>query len=230
MKDTLSYTRRLAQSQELAYNHSMRALNRFSRLLFVACLATTPAILVPWHSAHAQDADEAEAQQEAEDSAKKAEARKAAKRAAPPSALPGADGSDDDSSHARVDVNPTTALFDAINRGSLNAAKEALNRGADMGGHNVLDQTPLDMAIDLNRNDIMFLLLSMRTYNPDGRISTNLSDSGIDDSSGTPHMTIGGTATMVRPNSKNKAQAASPYDTHGGTPDTSIGFLGFGHR
>ncbi|QDH25756.1 ankyrin repeat domain-containing protein [Neokomagataea tanensis] len=209
----------------------MRALNRFSRLLFVACLATTPAILVPWHAAHAQDADDAEAQQEAEDSAKKSEARKAAKRAAPPSALPGADGSDEDAGHARVDVNPTTALFDAINRGSLNAAKEALNRGADMGARNVLDQTPLDMAIDLNRNDIMFLLLSMRTYNPEGRLNTNLSDSGIDDSSGTPHMTIGGSATMVRPGKGGKsAKSTSPYDTRGGTPDTSIGFLGFGNR
>ncbi|MFT9298127.1 MAG: ankyrin repeat domain-containing protein, partial [Gluconobacter sp.] len=127
----------------------MRLPLTLPRLLLIAALAATPTIFVPWHSAHAQDADDAEAEQEAEESAKKAEARKAAKRAAPPSALPGAEAADDDAGHARVDTNPTTALFDAINRGSLNASKEALNRGADMNGHNILDQTPLDMAIDL---------------------------------------------------------------------------------
>ncbi|WP_040509465.1 ankyrin repeat domain-containing protein [Gluconobacter morbifer] len=206
----------------------MRLLLNLPRFLLIAAIATTPLILVPLHHAHAQTADEAEAEQEAEENQKKAEARKAAKRAAPPSALPGAEGSDDDMGHARVDVNPTTALFDAINRGSLNAAKEALNRGADMSAHNVLDQTPLDMAIDLNRNEIMFLLLSMRTYNPDGRIENSVSDSGIDTKGGSGHLTIGGkAATTERP----VAKAASPrFDTHGGTPDPSIGFLGFAGR
>lgn len=206
----------------------MRLLPSFARLLLISALAATPLCLVPLHHAQAQDADDAEAEQEAEAAQKKAEARKAARRAAPPTALPGAQGSDDDDSgHARADVNPTTALFDAINRGSLNAAKEALNRGADMGGHNVLDQTPLDMAIDLNRKDIMFLLLSMRTYNPDGRLDTSVSDGGVEMKDGSGHLRIGGKATT----SKGTAIAKGPhFDTSGGQADPSIGFLGFaGH-
>ncbi|GBR01320.1 MULTISPECIES: ankyrin repeat domain-containing protein [Gluconobacter] len=203
----------------------MRLPLTLPRLLLIAALAATPTIFVPWHSAHAQDADDAEAEQDAEESAKKAEARKAAKRAAPPSALPGAEAADDDAGHARVDTNPTTALFDAINRGSLNASKEALNRGADMNGHNILDQTPLDMAIDLNRKDIMFLLLSMRTYNPDGRLETSVKDSGVQMKGGSGHLTIGGKASTA-----TRAAPSPHFDEKGGTADPASGFLGFAGR
>ncbi|QDH16446.1 ankyrin repeat domain-containing protein [Swingsia samuiensis] len=205
----------------------MRLPLNFPRLLLIAALSTTPTILVPWHSAHAQDADDAEAEQEAEDAAKKQEARKAAKRAAPPSALPGAEASDDDGGgHARTDVNPTNALFDAINNGSLNAAKEALNRGADTGAHNVIDQTPLDMAIDLNRRDIMFLLLSMRAYNPDGHIESNISDDGIVMKDGNGHLSIGGTTAK-----KMAPRPVAPrFDQKGSHSDPASGFLGFAGR
>ena len=70
--------------------------------------------------------------------------------AAPPSQIP-------------LDVPPTEALFDAINRGDIASARDALNRGADIYGHNVLGMTPLDLSIDLSRNDITFLLMSMRS-------------------------------------------------------------------
>ncbi len=60
------------------------------------------------------------------------------------------------------DLNPTQILFDAINRGDIAAAREAIGRGADLSGHNELGQTPLAMSVDLGRNDITFLLLSMR--------------------------------------------------------------------
>ena len=61
-----------------------------------------------------------------------------------------------------MDMPPTEALFDAINRGDIAAARDALNRGADIDARNVLGMTPLDSSIDLGRNDISFLLLSMR--------------------------------------------------------------------
>ncbi len=61
-----------------------------------------------------------------------------------------------------VDLQPTDALFDAINRGDMPAARDALNRGADLGGRNVLGMTPTELSVDLGRNDITFLLLSMR--------------------------------------------------------------------
>ncbi|OAG72156.1 ankyrin repeat-containing protein [Gluconobacter japonicus] len=216
---------RLAQDFRSQYIHPMRLPLTLPRLLLIAALAATPTIFVPWHSAHAQDADDAEAEQEAEESAKKAEARKAAKRAAPPSALPGAEASDDDGGHARTDTNPTTALFDSINRGSLNAAKEALNRGADMNAHNILDQSPLDMAIDLNRNDIMFLLLSMRTYNPDGHLDTSVQDSGVQMKGGSGHLTIGGSAATA-----SRKNLAPRFDEKGASTDPASGFLGFAGR
>ncbi|WP_240810537.1 ankyrin repeat domain-containing protein [Formicincola oecophyllae] len=119
---------------------------------------------------HAQSSrQQAEAEEDAAEAQQRAEARKDAKSAAPPSALPGA-AAGGDSSHARMDVGPTEALFDAINKGALQAAKEAVGRGADLTAKNEVDQTPLDMAIDLGRNDIMFLLLSLRTYDPEGRL------------------------------------------------------------
>ena len=58
---------------------------------------------------------------------------------------------------------PTAALFDAINRGDIIAARDALNRGADLNAQNVLGMTPIDLSVDLGRNDITFLLLSMRS-------------------------------------------------------------------
>ncbi|MXV44802.1 ankyrin repeat domain-containing protein [Saccharibacter sp. 17.LH.SD] len=198
-------------------------LLRLPHLLLIAAFATTPFVWAPWHAAHAQSAsDEAEAEQEAMDAQKKAEARKAARRAAPPSALPGADADDSDSGHSRMDVNPTAALFDAINRGSLVAAKEALNRGADLEARNVLEQTPLDLAIDLGRNDIMFLLLSLRTYNPDGRIMTDVSHGDISQDHGNGHINV---------NAKNGISAIAPAKhivSDGGHPQPEYGFLGFG--
>ncbi|GBQ85125.1 hypothetical protein C0V97_02625 [Asaia sp. W19] len=204
-------------------------VQRLFPLMLTASLAATPVLFVPWHAAHAQSADDAEAEQEAEEAQKKAEARRAAKAAAPPSALPGADSQEQDAGHANVDLNPTEALFDAINRGSLNAAKEALNRGADMNAKNVLFQTPLDMAIDLNRKDIMFLLLSMRTYDNDSRLAVETSHSQIEtDAKGNGHLTIKGKG---RKGASAMAVASKGHPAiSGGQPQPDIGFLGFGGR
>ncbi|EGG75670.1 hypothetical protein SXCC_03787 [Gluconacetobacter sp. SXCC-1] len=188
-------------------------------LLVASLFAGIPVLCMPLQVAHAQDADDAEAEAEAADAAKKAEARRAAKAAAPPAALPGAESREEEHGHASADMNPTDALFDAINRGSLGAAKEALNRGADMTGHNVLGQTPLDMAIDLNRNDITFLLLSMRTFSDSDPhfSSTSLAENEDD----TPPLVMPRHAT-TRPGTDRR------YDASGGHAEPSIGFLGFG--
>src|SRR5580700_2321613 len=42
-----------------------------------------------------------------------------------------------------TDMTPTEALFDAINRGDTASARDAVNRGADLHGVNVLGLTPL---------------------------------------------------------------------------------------
>ncbi|WP_230975404.1 ankyrin repeat domain-containing protein [Acetobacter garciniae] len=187
-------------------------MTRFPRLVSSALLACSLSMLA---TAPAWASDE-EDQAAAEEAQQKAESAKAAKRAAPPAAIPGAAGMDEDSGdHASRDVEPTVALFDAINRGSVTAAREAINRGADLHGHNILGQTPLDMSIDLNRNPITFFLLSLRG-----------SDS-----------TVGGAGTTMIGNDMDGATGdnGSYGGRHGGRaentsgiPQPSIGFLGFG--
>lgn len=90
---------------------------------------------------------------------------KVTRREAPPPGLPGSRPATPapPSEALQLDVPPTEALFDAINRGDMASARDALNRGADLNGHNVLGMTPLDLSVDLSRNDITFLLLSMRS-------------------------------------------------------------------
>lgn len=57
---------------------------------------------------------------------------------------------------------PNAALFDAINRGDIAAAREAVGRGADIEARNVLNLTPIDAAVDQGRTEIIFYLLSVR--------------------------------------------------------------------
>ncbi|WP_149539821.1 ankyrin repeat domain-containing protein [Siccirubricoccus phaeus] len=61
------------------------------------------------------------------------------------------------------DLSPNAALFDAINRGDMAAARDAVARGADIESRNVLGLTPIDSAVDQGRTEIMFYLLSIRT-------------------------------------------------------------------
>ncbi len=84
----------------------------------------------------------------------------------PPPAIPGAQPDENaavvPADRLAAEMSPNDALFDAISRGDMAAAKDALNRGAQLDSKNVLGQTPIDASIDLDRNDITFLLLSMR--------------------------------------------------------------------
>ncbi len=83
----------------------------------------------------------------------------------PPAAVPGARARPDSvapADRASADLPPTEALFDAINRGDIVTARDAVSRGADLDGTNLLGLTPLELSVDLGRNDISFLLLSLR--------------------------------------------------------------------
>jgi hypothetical protein len=85
--------------------------------------------------------------------------------AVPPPALPGATPRADmvaPATRIPTDMSPNDALFDAINRGDIASARDALSRGADLGAHNLLGMTPMELSVDLGRNDISFLLLSYR--------------------------------------------------------------------
>lgn len=194
-------------------------MTRFPRLVSSALLFSSLASFV----AVPAFADEAEEQAAAAEAAEKSESAKAAKRAAPPTAIPGAEGGDDEAGegggHPNKDIEPTVALFEAINRGSVSAARDAINRGADLNGHNILGQTPLDMSIDLNRNPITFLILSLRN-------STSLQGGGGLGSVSTSDLHMSSSAD-VEENTQSKAHDPR-YDRTGGAAQPSIGFLGFG--
>ena len=83
----------------------------------------------------------------------------------PPASLPGARARPDTVIPLKggtSDLAPTDALFDAINRGDILSARDAINRGADLDSTNLLGLTPIELSVDLGRNDISFLLLSLR--------------------------------------------------------------------
>jgi len=138
------------------------------------------------------------------------------------------------------DMQPTDALFDAINRGDVAAARDALNRGADMNGVNILGMTPMELSVDLGRNDISFLLLSMRgedgnrgsrALGRDTRLTNPVSKTAAGTSSG-PGRAVPGKAARA-PNPQMTAKpAATPklFANDGGTPLPSAGFLGFDAR
>ncbi|WP_338331579.1 ankyrin repeat domain-containing protein [Acetobacter sp. LMG 32666] len=195
-------------------------MTRFPRLVSSALLFSSLAMLV----AVPAFADEAEDQAAAAEAAEKSESAKAAKHAAPPTAIPGAEGGDDEAGegggHPNRDIEPTVALFEAINRGSVSSARDAINRGADLNGHNILGQTPLDMSIDLNRNPITFLLLSLRN-------SSSIRGSDSTDAVSTSDLHMGGGSAYDDEDTKSKAHDPR-YDRTGGSAQPAIGFLGFG--
>ena len=170
-----------------------------------------------------------------------------AAKEAPPPALPGSRAESMEAapaSKASIDMPPTEALFDAINRGDLAVAKDAISRGADTSGHNVLGLTPLDLAIDLGRNEITFILLSLRSpetpATPDHASATKLA--AAKPPIRTAHREQHQHAAERSPASQQvlvrqagytttrKAAAEAPrrFAGDGGTPNPGAGFLGFG--
>jgi hypothetical protein len=126
-------------------------------------------------------------------------------------------------------LSPTDALFDAINRGDLGAAREAVNRGADLDGHNLLGMTPLDLSVDLGRNDISFALLSMREGSEPSRGNQRDADQhGV----APPRIIARSRAISVSSRAPEEPVTETPrlYSGNGGTPIPAAGFVGFGSR
>ncbi|MDI2090656.1 ankyrin repeat domain-containing protein [Commensalibacter oyaizuii] len=150
-----------------------------------------------------------------------------------PTAQSNSDNQDqDDDGLGNDDKNPTQALFDAINTGNLNAAQDALGRGADLRATNVLGQTPLEMSVDLNRDRITFLLLSMRGYNNSPQTLANASvsvePSAITVKNGKGHMSVKGKNKQGKFLSAQHSPIFQAQD--GGVPKPEIGFLGFQNK
>ncbi len=186
----------------------------------LAALYLTAAAMPAYAETQAQK--EAEAQADAQERAKRAEQEKEAAAKAPPPAIPGAvsAGEAAPASKNAAEMSPNDALFDAINRGDAAGARDAISRGAQLDSHNVLGQTPTDAAIEANRNDITFLLLSMRSAVGGG---------------GRPHITrVAAQAAPAKGASHHHAAAhvtrvavQAPAMVDPGQPNPAVGFNGF---
>jgi hypothetical protein len=149
-----------------------------------------------------------------------------------PPALPGAKSDPNlvaPATKLPTEMNPTDALFDAINRGDIAAARDAINRGADLDGRNVLGMTPMELSIDLSRNDISFLLLSMRGADTGQREPPQQIAGGKGKGQKPAHDMFA--ATKAAPVPKVTVPAPPRYarlfSGDGGTPVPKAGFLGF---
>jgi hypothetical protein len=175
-------------------------------------------------------------------------------KAAEPDVLPGAATHSDRVTPAQGGpiADPTEALFDAINRGDIASARDAIDRGADLDGRGVLGMTPLDQSVDLGRNDITFLLLSLR--NGDTKLTSPAS--GQTAQSGPAGRSAAGQAaatakakasasaktrmaaraaakpTVGQAGSTTPAAPVAPrlFAGDGGAPNPAVGFLGFDTR
>lgn len=155
---------------------------------------------------------------------------------APPPALPGSHAEPDAVAPAQrtaTDMPPTEALFDSVNRGDLPGARDAISRGADLQGTNVLGLTPLELSVDLGRNEISFLLLSLRG-------GSGFSASRPADAAAAPKPPTRAerlataqaerarrSQVAARPATDPAPQAPRLFSGNGGAPNPQAGFLGF---
>ncbi len=151
----------------------------------------------------------------------------------PPMGLPGAQpkAAPAPATTPPITMNPTDELFDAINRGDLAAAQDAVARGADLNGHNVLGMTPVQLSVDLGRNDITFLLLSAGGGEA---APSSASAAGLLHAGGKG---VGGgkvarnaerrSSKLVRATAPSPVQTPRLFAGDGGAPIPSAGFLGF---
>jgi hypothetical protein len=126
--------------------------------------------------------------------------------------------------------DPTAALFAAINSGNYSSAQDAISRGANMNAENGLGETPLDLAIALNRTNITFMLLAARNEmggNDGTATPVVMTTPGTHSKTRKPHI------TPVTTNIRSVTETAPKYTTvpvmedNPGTPNPSAGFLGF---
>ncbi|HTW29194.1 MAG TPA: ankyrin repeat domain-containing protein [Acetobacteraceae bacterium] len=164
----------------------------------------------------------------------KAAAQPQSQKLAPPPAIPGAQsqpGAAAPADHSATDMPPNEALFDAIDRGDITAARDALNRGADLDARDPLGMTPVDLSIDLGRNDITFLLLSLRgSVGGDGAPPAAQAASSVQPSPAHHHRQGRVEAEIRRRAPRNTAPPVADEQASlgGGTPVPQAGFLGFG--
>ena len=133
---------------------------------------------------------------------------------------------------------PTEALFDAINRGDAEGARDALNRGAETDVKNVLGLLPVELAVDLNRSDIVFMLLAARGEG--GGASAQTQRAGANAANARTAKAPAQQTALTRAAARRVAEQTAPavpaprraasaqqYARDGGTANPSAGFLGY---
>ncbi|MCX7377487.1 MAG: hypothetical protein NTY94_12200 [Alphaproteobacteria bacterium] len=123
-----------------------------------------------------------------------------------------------------ADMAPNEALFDAVNRGDIAAARDALGRGADVDTRNMLGLTALETAIDLGRNDLTFLLLSMRGASSGSSPPPPPADTRTPPRQAAAQPAPARVAAVPQP----APPRPRPAYNDPGTPVPQAGFLGFG--
>ncbi|MBW6398111.1 ankyrin repeat domain-containing protein [Roseomonas sp. HJA6] len=133
-----------------------------------------------------------------------------------------------------ANLSPTAALFDAITRGDLPAARDAVNRGASLDERNVLGLTAIDAAVDQGRNEILFFLLSARgaVRGPSAPPEASLSPAqraARDRAARAEAERAARAATVGRGGPRGPAPQSRPrlFANDGGAPRPEMGFLGF---
>lgn len=158
---------------------------------------------------------------------------------APPPALPGSRAEPTAVAPARgvpTDMPPTEALFDSINRGDLPGARDAIARGADLEGTNVLGLTPLELSVDLGRNEISFLLLSLRgssgfsASRPAAAATATKPPTRAERVAAAQAERARRLQVAARPAASPAPQAPRLFSGNGGAPNPQAGFLGFDAR
>jgi len=123
-------------------------------------------------------------------------------------------------------LSPNALLFDAVGRGDIAAAREAVSRGADLRARNALGLTAVDAAVDQGRNDIAFFLLSARESG----------SAALPPDAAQAALTRPAATQALRPQARQAAVAAPApqaprtarlWAGDGGAPRPEIGFLGF---
>lgn len=188
----------------------------------VAALAAfyLTAAIAPAFAETEQEKQEA-AKADAEEKAKRDAAAKDAAAKAPPPAIPGAvsNGEAAPATKNAAEMSPNDALFDAIDRGDVTAARDAMNRGAQLDSKNVLGQSPIDAAIEANRNDITFMLLSLRGALGSGaptRLAARV-----------PVQTASAMPSHLKASHAVARAAPVQQQPNRGTPNPTVGFNGF---
>jgi hypothetical protein len=158
-------------------------------------------------------------------------------QAAPAPALPGLAGRRTPApieADPNASLSPNAALFDAITRGDIAAARDAVARGANLDTRNQLGLTPLDAAVDQGRNEIAFYLLSARDVSrtpPPPPEPSGLAALSQPPATPAPR----NAARRQAPSAADRATPPEPaaprgarlWAGDGGTPRPEIGFLGF---